>query len=779
MSYSSRCPLTLLLAAALFCSAHRLQADPPVASFIFPAGGQRGTTVPVRVGGLFVHDHCSFELQGAGVQASKQLQRTPKLWMEGPLLPLPASQQPEDYPQDMAGVVRIDANASLGPRRARLWTAEGAASGPVFVVGDLPEVVEQETEGDPIAVPVSLPVTINGRIFPREDIDDWSFPARRGQIITAEVQAARLGSPLDAHLEFIDSRGTVLAENDNAPSADPRLHFTAPRDGTYRVRIRDWTTGGSPRHVYRLTLTTGPDIDHVYPLGGRRGQRIRFSIIGPGAPANPVEAALPDQAGETALRFEIGRPSRPILVDVDDLPDHVEVEPNDTPARAQRIGLPAVVNGRIDRSGDRDCWSFPARKGEVIDIELRAHRLGSPLQGELAVLLPDGKVLAQVSATQAQPDPVLSFTAPADGIYTARVSDHFASRGGPAFAYRLRLAPPPPPDFQLQLAAYALTLPRGGQAPLQVLCTRKGGFAGPITLTLDDLPVGVKATGLTIPAGQNSTTVTLSASSSAAINATPLTLRGSATVQGRSRTATAMLPGAAPAETVLLAVALRPPFKLAGDYDLRLAQRGTVFRRRYRIDRNGFKGPLEARLADRQARHLQGATGPPVTIPAGASEFEFAVFLPPWMETGRTSRVCIMLVGTVEEGPARHVVSCTSQEQNHQMIAVVETGQLSLELERSTVRAVPGSEAALGLRVRRGKGLTGPVKVELVLPTHVHGVRAEPLQLAADQGQGELKLHFEKGALGPFNMPLVVRAALARPSGPVVAEGRLEVVQAP
>src|SRR2546430_6889940 len=41
-----------------------LRANPPVASYVFPAGGQRGTTVPVRVGGLFLRseEHTS-ELQ--------------------------------------------------------------------------------------------------------------------------------------------------------------------------------------------------------------------------------------------------------------------------------------------------------------------------------------------------------------------------------------------------------------------------------------------------------------------------------------------------------------------------------------------------------------------------------------------------------------------------------------------------------------------------------------------------------------------------------------------
>ena len=41
-----------------------LSAVPPSASYIFPAGAQRGTTVEVRVGGLYLHDGCNFEMLG-------------------------------------------------------------------------------------------------------------------------------------------------------------------------------------------------------------------------------------------------------------------------------------------------------------------------------------------------------------------------------------------------------------------------------------------------------------------------------------------------------------------------------------------------------------------------------------------------------------------------------------------------------------------------------------------------------------------------------------------
>src|ERR1700687_5651443 len=102
-----------------------LHANPPVASYIFPAGGQRGTTVPVRVGGLFLHGECGFEMLGAGVQGSARSKSMQTLWLEGPRLPLPDSQRAEDYPKDMAGDVKIAADAAFGTHYWRLWASQG------------------------------------------------------------------------------------------------------------------------------------------------------------------------------------------------------------------------------------------------------------------------------------------------------------------------------------------------------------------------------------------------------------------------------------------------------------------------------------------------------------------------------------------------------------------------------------------------------------------------------------------------------------------------------
>jgi hypothetical protein len=764
--------LTLWLACA---PGGLLSANPPVASFLFPAGGQRGTTVKLRVGGLFLGSKCGFELLGPGIEPPREITRTRTLWFEGPMLPLPDSQRQEDYPQDLAGRVVIAADAPLGLRRGRVWTAEGAASGLWFQVGELPEVVEEEIEGDPIPTEVRLPVTINGRIFPRQDVDLWAFRASKGQTVCAEVFAGRLGSPLDARLAVLDEQGRVLAENDDTFGSDSFVRFTAPADGTYRVRIQDANMQGGPAHVYRLTLTIGPRVEAVYPLGGRRGSTVRFALSGSGVPAE-AEVKLPGQvSGEYTHRFQVGDgPSNAVTLDVDDLPEQLVCGPGP-------VQPPAVLNGRITKPGEVGTWRFEGKKGQAWMLELRAARLGSPLCGVVSVLDAAGKVLAKAEGKPGQADPALKFTVPADGTYTAQVADRFRSRGGPAFAYRLRLAAPPGADFSLHLAADALTVPRNGQGKLRVTLERIGGYSGPIDLAVEGLPAGVQVTNPKIAGGQNQVDLVLKAEGTAAIGAARLRVRGAAMLPGEEKaTRTATLAGTAgqpETDSVLLAVALPVPFKVVADYQMSWSYRGSVHKRKYRIERNGFEGPLEVRLADRQARHLQGVTGPVLMVPAGVSEFEYSVQLPPWMEIGRTCRVCVMATGKVRDGDREHEVSFSAVGQNDQIITVIEAGRLNIETTVPSAAAVPGQTAAVPVKIVRGKGLSGPVRVELVLPSHVRGVKAEALILPAGATEGTLTLRFE-GQAGPFTMPAVVRATLDSGEGPVTAETKLELVEA-
>jgi hypothetical protein len=224
-----------------------------------------------------------------------------------------------------------------------------------------------------------------------------------------------------------------------------------------------------------------------------------------------------------------------------------------------------------------------------------------------------------------------------------------------------------------------------------------------------------------------------------------------------------------------LSVAIPTPFKIVDQYVMTGAPRGEIYYRKYKIDRGGFEGPIQIQLADKQARHLQGVTGPVLTLKPGETDFEYPAFLPPWMELGRTCRVCVMATGKVKDADGReHTVSFSSQEQNQQMIVVVGPGRLDLSIDKTSVRA--DGEVRLAVKVSRSKNLSGAATVEVVLPEHVKGVTAAKLVVAADKSEGELVLKFAPDA-GPFNVPLLLRATVTTDRSPITAEAKVEVVK--
>jgi hypothetical protein len=764
------------------CTVAATRSDEPHVSYIFPAGGQRGTMVHFHVGGHNLHDACPLEMLGPGIQAPAQLVRgRNNLWFEGPVIPLPDSQRGEDYPWPQEGSLTIDAQTPLGVRRWRVSTSQGVTASMRFVVGDFPEIVEQEIDGRPLPTPVDIPVTINGRIFPREDVDVWTFEARAGQSYVCEVMAARLGSPLDARLAVLDPMGEKVAENADTVNGDPRLIFTAAHDGVYQLHLHDMDYGGLQHYVYRLTISAEPYVSSIYPLGGRRGTALPVQIQGMNI-GSSAELRLPDQGHQArhTLEYDASH-SNEFVTELSDLPEFVE---QTQLGESLQFSVPGVLNGRIIQPGEHDVWSFQAQTGEQFDFEVHAARLGSRLDSTIAVIGADGKELGvNDDAENGQPDSRLAFTAPSDGNYQLLVRDTFAHRGGPDFAYRIHATRPAEaaPDFQLILPADALTLTRGAEARLKIACRRPPHFKAPIELHVDGLPQHVSVSGTTIGENATETQLTFKATAEAAIQVCRLRIRGTANVQETALERAATLPPAFPLDMevdhLMLAVAIPTPFKIVGDFETRYAARGATYLRHYRIDRGGYEGPLMIRLAERQVRHLQGVQGPVLTIPAGQNEFDYPVHLAPWMEVGRTSRTCLMGIGEVHEPDgSRHTVSYTSHAQNDQIIVLVDPGQMAVRLDRDSLRAEPGSRTTLPVRVERGPALTGHVRVELIVPAHMQGVSASAIELARDQSSGSLAITFADAPLGPLNMPVTVRATTLVEGHSYTAETPLSLV---
>ena len=190
-----------------------------------------------------------------------------------------------------------------------------------------------------------------------------------------------------------------------------------------------------------------------FPPGRQDGRATTRYLAG-------LEPALPDSDG--------GRRSKPAGIDwlqprtehraanrlpfaLDSLPECVEQEPNDSPENAQRVTLPIVVNGRIDRPGDRDVFRFEGKAGQAVVAEVYARRLDSPLDSVLKLTDAAGRQLAfnddfedrACGLVTHQADSWLRTVLPTDGTYYVHLYDA-QHEGGPEYGYRLRISPPGP-----------------------------------------------------------------------------------------------------------------------------------------------------------------------------------------------------------------------------------------------------------------------------------------------------------------------------------------------
>jgi len=791
--------LFVSLMLCLLVAGSPVRADRPGTAYIFPAGGQRGTTVAVRIGGYNLHASADFSMTGGGIDAPQRIHRGKTVFFEGPVIPQPASQRRENYPKDYNAKLRIAKEAALGVRYWRVATSQGVTPAMRFVVGDLPEVVEREIDGAPIPTKVTLPVTVNGRIFPRQDVDVWTFDVVAGRQITCEVTAARLGSPLDSRLEVRGPDGRRIVENTDAVGTDSRLTFTPAQTGRYSVRIHDVNFNGLQSYVYRLTISAGPHVTSVFPLGGRRGHRVKLHLTGAHLPQKPIAVALPDEN----RRFHFHRVSNSagksnrFLLELGDLPEFAEpLKPTDCDtgafnqteseqprsARFESLQPPGILNGRIAQPGEIDEWRIAAKTGDALFLDLKAARLGSPLDSLLSVVNADGKTIATSDDIgRGQTDSQIRLKVPADGIYRVRVQDRLTSRGGPEFAYRLQVTKNQPPDFRILLSSDAMTVDRGSSGKLKLNAERTGGMTGEITLQVKGLPKGVTVTGTKIGKKKPNGQLTFTADAAAKVGVSRLIVTGTAMIDGKAVTRRAvkeMSVGEPDIDTLTFCVAVPTPFKFSGRFETKFAARGSTFFRHYKLERGGFEGPIVIKPADRQIRHLQGVRGPTIVLPPDAAEFDYPISLPPWMEIGRTCRSCLMAVGKVtDENGVTHTVSYSSQAQNDQIIVIVDPGRLAVRCGQKTLPLRKGATVSVPVSVARGSGLAGPVTVELVTPAHIKGVTAERIVIPAGRKRGLLRLQFAEKGCGPFNMPLTIRATLNKgKKSPFVAETYLSMV---
>lgn len=567
MNVSSRLRAAFAAAAlAAFVGAAGAQQKDAYVAYVYPAGGQAGTTFRVTVAGQFLKGADMAIVSGNGVRASvadyvgasgplsnvqeEALKQRIDALIKAKSAPqasatagsAPAAQAAADVAlpdiPELDGLegrsvkqlkllydrfinrdsrpkapmnetveleVAIDPKAVPGERELRLVSASGISNPLVFCVGALPEARERgrfDLDSSSPA-PLAAPIVLNGQIFPGE-VDSFPLSLSAGHEVALSVKARTL----------------VPYLADAVPGwFQPVLSVRDP-DGKEIAYADD--DGSNPDPVLRFAALR----DGVYAVSIRDAiYRGRFDFV------YRIEARQADSGAKAGASLLTASPA---------------IVKATTAAGWERetgwsgdAALPSLVSGIIFAPGETARYRFAAAAGEAFVAEIRARRDGSPLDASLTLLDPSGKQIGfsddfedkEVGLLTQQADPYLRCRIPAAGVYTLVVAE-MTRRGGPEYAYRLR-AGPPVEDFSVLTDRSAINIPLTGSAAFSVLAVRKDGFEGEIELALKRPLPGLSLEGGVIPKGKSVAAMTLSFKGVAPPAPFPIELEARATIGGK------------------------------------------------------------------------------------------------------------------------------------------------------------------------------------------------------------------------------------------------------
>lgn len=105
------------------------------------------------------------------------------------------------------------------------------------------------------ALHLEIPSAAQGNISGPTDEDWYALELRQDETVEVLVEAAKLGSPLDAVLKIVDGQGKELVRNEDIGQfRDPRIEWKASASGTYFAVVSSLLHVGGPEYVYRLSV---------------------------------------------------------------------------------------------------------------------------------------------------------------------------------------------------------------------------------------------------------------------------------------------------------------------------------------------------------------------------------------------------------------------------------------------------------------------------------------------------------------------------------------------
>jgi WD40 repeat protein len=417
--------------------------------------------------------------------------------------------------------VKAGAESGIGSRLPVMIPAPGGTplGTSSVVVGEFTEILNPQKDA-----PIPVPGTANGRLEEPRATHTYHFPAEKGQRLLLEVEAHRLGSPLDSYIEILDAKGqplpratlrclaktyTVFRDHD-ATGSGIRIEawteltmkdFLLAGDELMRIRElpknpdddcqfftksgqREGFLGTTPTHhpqgqpMYKVAIhppgtTFPPNGLHVVTLyyrnddgGGGFGKDSRL-LFDPPADGE-YQVRIGDSRGHGGPQFAYRltvRPPRPSFT----------VSFNPTAPQVAKGGA-ASINVTANRTDEFDG-----------PVELRLENLPPGFSAPITNI-PAGEISTTVALAAAPNATVPEKSPPLKLIAKAKIDGQDVVRETTGVLPKII----EPGDIVTTTEQDMVTLKPGGEVRLQVKVERRDGFNGRIPVEVRGLPYGVR-----------------------------------------------------------------------------------------------------------------------------------------------------------------------------------------------------------------------------------------------------------------------------------------------
>lgn len=333
-------------------------------------------------------------------------------------------------------IATLAKDAKPGPCLVRFYTDDGSSPPRVFEVGNLPEHLEKE---------------------PNDAFAD------------AKTAEPRMQAVINGVLE---------------KSGDVDTHAIRVQKGkTITLELHGYALGSPMDPALRLLDSRGVEISASHDSHNLDPQ-LSYTPGTDGTMFVQVLAFAHPPAADVALKGSTSHVYR--LLITDEAPKVAANEP-------KVLTLPATIQGLLAKPREEDVFTFTAKKGDELALAVHSRAFDALLRIDDA----EGKMLTQADDGESS-DPSLRWKAPKDGDFKVVVADRFHG-GSPEHAYELSVKPFTPTLTAL-LDTHAYRIEAGKDAEVKITVKLIGTFAAKLQAKALDLPLGVTADPVEVPA---------------------------------------------------------------------------------------------------------------------------------------------------------------------------------------------------------------------------------------------------------------------------------------